>query len=299
MKYRVLGKTGLSVSMVGFGTWQFGGEWGKTFAFEEVEKLLFHAKDKGINLIDTAECYGNGVSESLIGRALRGQRHEWVIATKCGHSYNGLFDRTPRWSAGEVAEQLEQSLRHLETDYIDLYQLHSPKDEFFDDDALWALLGREVKAGKIRHVGISISDNDNLGQTEAATRLGASAIQVVYNRLDRKPERRVFPSCIEQDLGVLARVPLASGFLSGRFKPGEVHTFSPDEVRGRWYRPEDVERMVTEVAKIRETEVPPGVEMSSFALAFCLRHPAVTCVIPGMTNVAQIDANTRAADLVG
>src|SRR4030095_14070777 len=83
MKYRVLGKTGLSVSMVGFGTWQFGGEWGKTFAFEEVETLLMHAKDKGINLIDTAECYGDGVSESLIGRALRGQRHEWVIATKC------------------------------------------------------------------------------------------------------------------------------------------------------------------------------------------------------------------------
>src|ERR1041384_1849357 len=134
MKYRVLGKTGLSVSMVGFGTWQFGGEWGKTFAFEEVEKLLLHAKDKGINFIDTAECYGNGVSESLIGRALRGQRHEWVIATKCGHQYNGLFDRTPRWSAAEVAEQLEQSLRHLETDYIDLYQLHSPKDDFFDDD---------------------------------------------------------------------------------------------------------------------------------------------------------------------
>jgi aryl-alcohol dehydrogenase-like predicted oxidoreductase len=298
MKYRVLGRTGLSVSAVGFGTWQFGGEWGRTFAFDEVARLLSHAKERGINFIDTAECYGDGLSESLVGRALRGQRGDWIIATKCGHKYNGLFDRTPRWSASEVAIQLEQSLRHLETDYIDLYQLHSPKDPSFDDGELWAMLHEQVKSGKIRHVGISLSPNDNLLQTGAATRLGAETIQVLYNRLDRAAERRVLPSCAEQGLGVLARVPLASGFLSGRFKPGQIPTFSPDEVRGNTYKPEQIERMVEEVARIRETEVPPGVDIASWALAFCLRHPAVTAVIPGMTSAAQIDANASAVELL-
>ena len=121
---------------------------------------------------------------------------------------------------------------------------------------------------------------------------------MVYNRLDRAPEHRVFPSCRAQGLGVLARVPLASGFLSGKFKPGKEHVFSPDEVRGRWYGPDDVKRMVDEVATIAQTEVPPGVDMATWSLAFCLRHPAVTAVIPGMTSTTQIDANTRAADLV-
>jgi aryl-alcohol dehydrogenase-like predicted oxidoreductase len=299
MKYRVLGKTGLVVSTVGFGTWQFGGEWGRTFALEEVARLLDHAKERGINFIDTAECYGDGLSESLIGRAIRGRRHEWVIATKFGHRYNGLFDRTPRWSAREMIEQLDRSLENLGTDYVDLYQLHSPKDEFFDDGELWAKLADQVAAGKVRHVGISISQNDNMKQTEAATRLGARAIQIVYNRLDRSPERRVFPSCVEQGLGVLARVPLASGFLSGRFEPGKAHVFSPDEVRGRWYSVDDVKRMVDEVAAIRKTEVPEGVAMATWALAFCLRNPAVTAVIPGMTSTAQIDVNAAAADLAG
>ena len=203
MKYRVLGKTGLSVSVVGFGTWQFGGEWGRSYRPDQVEELLSHAKGRGINFIDTAECYGDGLSESLVGQALRGRRADWIIATKFGHKYNGLFDRTPRWKAADMVQQLDRSLENLQTDYIDLYQLHSPKDDFFDDDELWTALGDQVKAGKVRHLGISVSPNDNLRQTEAATRLGAKTMQVLYNRLDRAPERRVLPSCSEQGLGVL------------------------------------------------------------------------------------------------
>jgi len=299
MKYRVLGKTGLSVSTVGFGTWQFGGEWGRTFAPADVQRLLFHAKDKGINFIDTAECYGDGLSESFIGAALRGQRADWIIATKFGHKYNALFDRTPRWTARDMIEQLDQSLRNLQTDYIDLYQLHSPKDDFFDGAELWDKLHDQVKAGKVRHLGISISQPDSFLQTESCTRLGAKTIQVVYNRLNQDAGRRVLPSAKEQGLGVLARVPLASGFLSGRFKPGETHVFSPDEVRARLYGKDDVLRMVAEVDRIRETEVPPGVGLATWALAFCLRNPAVTAVIPGMTSTAQVDSNALAADLAG
>ena len=232
MKYRRLGRTGLKVSVVGLGTWQFGGEWGRAFTEAEVDRLLGHGAELGINLIDTAECYGDHLSEALIGRAIRGQRERWIVATKFGHKFHSNFTRTLHYSAAEVLEQLEASLRALDTDNIDLYQMHSAKDPAFDQPDLWEMLSRQVQAGKIRHVGLSISPNDNLYQTAGATAAGAETIQVVYNRLDRAPEAAVLPACQAQDLGVLARVPLASGLLTGKYRPGDVFD-NPDDIRSQ------------------------------------------------------------------
>lgn len=298
MKYRRLGKTDLRVSVVGFGSWQLGGEWGKAFTAEEAKALISRARENGINLIDTAECYGDGLSEQLIGGAIDGRRSDFILATKFGHRYDGLFERSPRWRASDVVAQLETSLRNLRTDYIDLYQAHSPRDEVIADDELWTALGKQVTAGKIRHIGLSIWNNDAMGHVEAASRLGVEAIQVVYNRLDRTPEKRLLASCERQDIGILCRVPLASGFLSGKFAPGAGTTFSPDEVRGRWFTQQEVHDKIADVAEIKRTEVPAGVDMASWALAFCLSHPAVTCVIPGMKTLAQVDSNASAAALV-
>ena len=295
MKYRRLGKTGLEVSVIGVGTWQFGGEWGKTFSQAEVGRLLGRAKELGINLIDTAECYGDHLSERLVGEAIKGERDEWIVATKFGHKFHGNFERTDRWSADEVVRQLDASLTALQTDYIDLYQFHSGSDEVFDNDALWEVLNEQVQAGRIRHLGVSIGSNDNLHQTVRAGEVGASAIQVVYNRLDRTPEERVFPACQEGDLGVLARVPLASGFLSGKYKPGDTFT-QEDDVRSRRER-DEVQRKLGEVERIRQDEVPAGTDMAPWALAWCLQHPAVTCVIPGCKTVEQVESNASAADL--
>lgn len=137
MKFRILGKTGLRVSVIGVGTWQLGGEWGKQFAQAEVTGMLGMARELGVNLIDTAECYGNHVSEALIGAAIAGgaigRRDEWVIATKFGHTFHGHMDRTDDRSAADVMKQLEASLKGLRTDYIDLYQYHSVRDSEFDD----------------------------------------------------------------------------------------------------------------------------------------------------------------------
>ena len=232
MKYRRLGRTGLKVSVVGLGTWQFGGEWGRAFTQAEVDRLLGHGAELGINLIDTAECYGDHLSEALIGRAIRGQRERWIVATKFGHKFHSNFTRTLHYSAAEVLEQLEASLRALDTDTIDLYQMHSAKDAAFDQPDLWEMLSRQVQAGKIRHVGLSISPNDNLYQTAGASAVGAETIQVVYNRLDRAPEAAVLPTCQAQDLGVLARVPLASGLLTGKYRPGDVFD-NPDDIRSQ------------------------------------------------------------------
>ncbi|WP_088105836.1 aldo/keto reductase [Halalkalibacter urbisdiaboli] len=295
MKYRKLGITDLNVSVVGVGTWQFGGEWGKDFKQEEVNLILDKANEVGINIIDTAECYGDHLSEELIGRYLQQtHREDWIVATKFGHQFHDHLNRTNHWSAEEVQQQLEDSLKALRTDYIDLYQFHSGDDEAFDDDELWTMLDKQVQAGKIRHLGISIGSNDNLHQTERATEVNAGAIQVVYNRLDRVPEKRVFPSCEKQNLGVLARVPLASGFLSGKYKPGA--TFTENDVRYS-HDQQKLREQLQLVENIKQQEVPEGVDMAQWALAWCLQHPAVSTVIPGCKNVEQVERNAKAAEL--
>lgn len=295
MKYRTLGKSGLRVSVVGVGTWQFGGEWGRNYEQAEATAILRRAKELGINLIDTAECYGDHLSESLIGEAIRGERDAWILATKFGHQFHNPFERTDRFRGEDVVRQLELSLKALGTDYIDLYQFHSGPDAAFDQDELWTTLDKQAQAGKIRHLGVSIGSNENVHQTSKAASVNASAIQVVYNRLDRKPEREVFPACLADDLGVLARVPLASGLLSGKYKPGAA--FSSNDVRSRRDR-EQLDAQMREVDAIRREEVPEGVDMAAWALAWCLKHPAVTSVIPGCKDVAQVEANAAAAALV-
>jgi aryl-alcohol dehydrogenase-like predicted oxidoreductase len=295
MKYRRLGKTGLDVSVVGLGTWQFGGEWGKRFTQPEVDRLLGRAQELGVNLIDTAECYGDHRSEALIGQAIHQRRGRWIVATKFGHRFHKNFERTDHWSPPEVLGQLDASLKALRTDYLDIYQFHSGGDAAFDQDELWEMLGAQVKAGKVRHLGISISSKgENLHQVQRATQVGASVVQVLYNRLDRGPEQGVLPACRQQDLGVMVRVPLASGLLSGKYTPG-MEFSNPEDIRSLQAKAEIQEKLEL-VQHIQQTEVPAGARMAAWALAWCLGHPAVTCVIPGCKTIEQLEANVSAAD---
>jgi aryl-alcohol dehydrogenase-like predicted oxidoreductase len=295
MRYRTLGKTNLRVSVIGVGTWQFGGEWGKDFTQDEVTAMLNRARELDINFIDTAECYGDHLSESLIGGAIASRRSDWIIATKFGHKFHGYMNRSEPRSPADVLIQLEDSLRALRTDYIDLYQYHSMRNSEFDDAELREMLQQAKKAGKIRHIGSSISPNDNTHRVDGATAADVETIQVIYNRLDRKPEEKVFPSCQRQNLGVLARVPLASGLLSGKYKPGAK--FPPGDVRHD-RKQEQLDAQLAEVEQIQRKEVPAGVNMAQWALAWCLRNPAVSCVIPGCKDVKQVESNATAAELV-
>lgn len=297
MRYRVLGKTGVKVSVVGVGTWQLGGEWGKDFTQDEVDRIFERARELGINLVDTAECYGDHLSESMVGTAIESDRDEWVLATKFGHRFQGHMKRTEHWEPGEVVEQLEASLQALRTDYVDLYQFHSGPDEAFDNPALWEELRRQQEKGRIRHLGVSLTSSyETAHQIEHATEVGAEAAQVLYNRLERRPEKDVLPLCGEQNLGVLVRVPLASGFLTGKYGPGDEDVFPPDDVRsGKDDR--EVRKMLEEAQRIRDREVPEGVDMAQYALAWCLKHPAVSCVIPGCKSVEQVESNAAAGDL--
>ena len=299
MKYRILGKTKLRVSVIGMGTWQFGGEWGKEFEQSEVTAMIGRAMELGINLIDTAECYGDHTSERFIGQALRelgaGAREKFILATKFGHHFAGPFMRTEPRTGPDVQGQLEDSLRALQTDCIDLYQYHSWGNDQFASEEVREVLEKAKAAGKIRHIGNSLGNAiKDTFQLEKSKRFGVEVAQVLYNRLVSDAADRFFPICERLKIGVLARVPLASGFLSGKYKPGT--TFPESEVRGKW-QAKDADMRLTEVQRIAIKEVPPGVPMARWALAWCLKSPAVQCVIPGCKNVQQVEENAAAADL--
>ncbi|HEX3626189.1 MAG TPA: aldo/keto reductase [Verrucomicrobiae bacterium] len=294
MKYRILGKTGLKVSVISLGTHQFSGEWAKTFSAQEVQTILGRASELGINVIDTAECYGDHSVECIIGASIASNRDKWILATKFGHAYAGK-EKIGAWSAAQVQQQLEDSLRALQTDCIDLYQFHSGNNQEFENEELWAMLNAQVRAGKIRFLGISLSaaalNNNDLRQLEAAGKVGASVVQVVYNRLQKKAEERVLPFCDSHQLGVLARVPLAKGFLSGNYKPGTV--FPKNDMRSDYSQSFNDEQLRL-AEEIKRNEVPPGQNMAQWALAWCLKQQTVASVIVGCKSVAQLESNAAA-----
>jgi aryl-alcohol dehydrogenase-like predicted oxidoreductase len=205
------------------------------------------------------------------------------------------MDRTDDFSSVDVRRQLEASLRALRVDTIDLYQYHSGADELFRNQELWTMLADQKRAGKIRHLGISILGKGSESQARDAKSVGAEVLQVVYNRLDRRPEQTYFPHAKRDNLGVLARVPLASGLLSGKYHSGA--TFPANDVRATF----DAGRMrqdLEEVERIQKAEVPANVPMAQWALAWCLKNPAVSALIPGCKNPEQVSANAAVAEVL-
>ncbi len=297
MRYRTLGKTGLRPSVIGLGTWQFGGEWGVNFSQLDVDAILDAAADAGINLIDTAECYGpDHLSEQLIGDYLsRRDRSRWLVATKFGHHFNRFMSRDDDFSIAGVQAQLEASLRALRVETIDLYQFHSGSDALFQSEKLWTMLAEQKRAGKIRHLGVSIMQKGSEWQAREAAKFGAEALQVFYNRLDRRPEEIYFPHARRDRLGIIGRVPLASGLLTGKYKPGA--TFSANDVRSA-FDAGKMQRHLAEVERLQKLELPAGVPMANWALAWCLQEPLVSSVICGCKNPGQVRANASAAGLL-
>ena len=297
MHYRILGNTGLRVSIIGAGTWQFGGEWGVNFTQPQVDAILDAAADCGINLIDAAECYGpDHLSEKLVGNYLsRHDRSHWIVATKFGHHFKSFMNRDDDFSVDGVRAQLEASLKALRLETIDLYQFHSGSDALFQNEKLWTMLAEQKRAGKIRHLGVSILQKGSELQAREAAKFGVEALQVYYNRLDRRSEKLYFPHAEKNRLGILARVPLASGLLSGKYKPGA--TFPANDVRSA-IDAEKMKRDLAEVERLQREEVPAGVPMAKWAMAWCLKNPVVTALIPGCKNPDQVRANASAAELV-
>ncbi len=290
MQYRKLGNTGIRVSVIGMGTWQLGdAEWGRAPDDKTVEAIFDAARQCGVTLIDTAECYGNHTAEERIGRAIGRDRDRWVVATKFGHVYRGPYDRVDDFSASALVRQLDDSLRALRTDRVELLQVHNMTPEIAANDEMWETLLELRRAGKVRAIGAAIKFDPATARPEPL-----DAVQVIYNRLDRRAEDAVLPACRERGLGVMARVPLARGLLTGKYEIGK--RFAEGDPR-HGYTPESIDAQLEDVRRIERDELPSGTPLARWALAWCLRNPALSAVIPGCKSAAQLQANAAAAGL--
>jgi aryl-alcohol dehydrogenase-like predicted oxidoreductase len=300
MKYRPLGRTGWMVSEISFGAWAIGGSWGQV-SDQEARAALNQAVDSGVNFIDTADVYGDGRSERLIADLKKSCKEELVVATKAGR-------RLPRqtvegYTRENLAGWIEDSLRNLGTETLDLLQLHCPPTELYDRPEVFGILDDFVKAGKIRHYGVSVQ------KVEEAIRAieypNVQTVQIIFNCFRQRPADLFFARATQKQVGILARVPLASGLLTGKLRPDS--TFAADDHRnfnrhgeafdvGETFSGVDFSIGLEAVEEIRRL-LPAGASMSQFALRWILMFEAVSCAIPGGKRPEQVVENCRASDL--
>ncbi|MDV6373025.1 aldo/keto reductase [Deinococcus arenicola] len=300
MQYRTLGKTGYNVSSISFGAWAIGGTWGEV-SEDDAMSALHRALDLGVNFFDTADVYGDGRSERLIARLRRERPEPFYAATKAACRLD------PHEAGGYNAQNLrgfiERSLQNLDTDTLDLLQLHCPPPEVYGRDEVFGVLDGFVQEGLLRAYGVSVETVD-----EALTAIrhpNVSTVQIIFNAFRFKPAEELFAVAREANVGILARVPLASGLLTGKMTPRS--SFASDDHRnfnrhgeafdkGETFSGVDFETGLQAVDELRPL-VPEGMTLAEFALRWILMFPEVSCAIPGAKNAAQAEANARAADL--
>ena len=297
MRYRKLGRTNFEVGEIGYGAWGIGGKQWLGGSDGESRLALERAIELGVNLIDTALAYGDGHSEKLVGEVVRQSARKIFVATKVPPK-NRIWPARAGTPISEVFPHdyilrcAGESLRNLGLETIDLLQLHVWHPEFLECDD-WRRAFEELKrSGKVRAVGISAGEHDP-DSVLGALRTGlVDAVQVIYNIFDQAPERNLFPLCRELNVGVLARVPLDEGALSGSFS--ESTTFPPGDFREWYFRGDRKQQVVRHVEALRRDLGGAGVPDT--ALRFCLSHPAVSSVIPGMRTRRHVEANSALSD---
>lgn len=286
MQYRTLGRTGLRVSDIGFGAMTIGGEVFGATDDQESLRALHRALDLGMNFIDTADAYGRGHSEELIAQVLKTRRKEVVLATKGGNQFTvrqGLRNFDPDY----ITSALEQSLKRLQIETIDLYQLHNPSQEVMRRGDIFARLDRCKQEGKIRFYGVSLEKTDD-GLVAIETGK-PDTLQVVYNILHQDPEAQLFLLAQRDNVGIIARVPLERGVLSGRFR--STAEFAQKDWRRGVFSEEGLAQTHAAVEKLGflvKGEVP---NLAQAALRFVLSNPVVSTVIPGIRTVQQAETN--------
>lgn len=299
MKKRIFGKTNKEVSEIGLGTWQLGTKWGEEFNQTEGLKILEAAYQSGITFIDTADIYNGGNSELTIGEFVKEHPNHFYITTKCGR---GLNPHTAEMYTPEAIEQFaDNSLERLGLDCLDMVLLHCPPTEVFCKDEVFAKLDELKEKGKIAGYGVSI---EKVSEGLEAMKYNISAIEVIFNMFRLKPLDELFPKAKEKDIAIIARVPLASGLLTGKYTKDT--TFGPKDHRsynregksfdkGETFSGVDYEvglEAVSELKKVFNTE-----DLAPYALRWVLMHDEVSVVIPGASKEEQVYSNIRAAEL--
>jgi aryl-alcohol dehydrogenase-like predicted oxidoreductase len=300
MKYRELGNTGFEVSEISFGSWAIGGTWGPV-KDDESMAALHKALDMGVNFFDTADVYGDGRSERLLGQIRKDFEDKIYITTKAGRRLNP--HNAEVYNRKNLSAFIERSLKNLEVDTIDLLQLHCPPTEVYYMPEVFQIMDDFVKEGKIRYYGVSVEKVEEA--LKAIEYPNVQSVQIIFNMFRHRPSELFFEQAKKRGVGIIARVPLASGMLTGKFKPDT--TFAPDDHRsfnrngeafdrGETFSGVNYETGLKAVGELKEI-CPQGMSMVQFALRWILMFNAVTCTIPGAKRPSQAKENFSASDL--
>jgi aryl-alcohol dehydrogenase-like predicted oxidoreductase len=302
MNYRTLGKTGIKVSGISLGTWQVGGKWGDTFSFENAEHILNLAADSGVNFFDTADVYGEtaGQSEKAVGKFIRQRKEKIYVATKCGRKLNPHTNEA--YTPQALRKFVEDSLKNMEIEQIDLIQLHCPPTEVLYRPEIFELFDTLKSEGKIAHLGVSVQKVEEA--LKAIEFSNVTAIQIIFNMFRQRPAELFFEQARKKNIGILARVPLASGLLTGKyskqttFSSGDHRNFNRDGAafdKGETFSGIDYNTGLAAVEELKAAF--PGKELSHIALRWILMFPEISCVIPGASKPEQLSSNLKALDI--
>ncbi len=302
MNYRKLGKTGFEISEIGLGTWQVGGGWGKPFDPKIAEELLHTAFDNGVNFVDTADVYDAGLSEAAVGKAVRERSEKIYVATKCGRRIQPHVNES--YTVDKLRRHVEDSLRNTGLERLDLIQLHCPPEAVYQRDEIFELFENLKAEGKIAAMGVSV---EQVKEGLSAIKYDiVSTIQVIFNVFRQKPNEVLFRNAQKNEIGIIVRVPLASGLLSGKITPET--TFSKDDHRyfnregiafdkGETFSGVPLDLAFEAIDELKR-ELGADQSLAEFALKWILMFPEVSTVIPGASKLSQLESNIQASDAV-
>ena len=294
MNYRILGKTGWKISEVSLGTWQVGGKWGADFSHQNADEILNAAVDRGVNFIDTADVYGDGESEKAVGRLVKRRSEKIYVATKCGRRLQPHNNQS--YTPQALRAFVEDSLRNMGLERIDLIQLHCPPWEAYYRPEIFELFDRLAEEGKISHLGVSVEKVEEA--LKAIEFSNVVSVQIIFNMFRQRPAELFFKEARQKDVGILARVPLASGLLTGKFSkastfgPGDHRHFNRDGAgfdKGETFSGVDYDLGLSVVEELKNRF--PQMELVHLALQWILSFPEVSCVIPGASRREQVFSN--------
>lgn len=301
MKYKTLGKSGIKVSEIGFGAWTIALDWwGKKIEDDEAKRMLKKAYDLGINFFETADMYGKGKSEKLIGEVFKEMRDEIVISTKYGYDFEsveqiGHKELPQRFDSAFTENALKNSLKRLQTDYIDVYGLHNPKLNHIRDDKIFQTLDQKIEEEKIKTYQVALGPA--IGWTheglEAMNRKNVSAVQTVYNILEQTPGNELIKNGERKNVGILVRVPDASGILTGKVK---VDTKIDEKDHRSVRKGEWIKASLTKVEQLMPIAERNGFTITELAIKFILSKNAVSSVFPTVVSVDEIESFASMSD---
>lgn len=295
MEYRTLGKTGFSVSAIGLGTWQVGGKWGSGFDSKNADEILNTAVDNGVNFIDTADVYSDGESEKAIGRFLKKRKEKILVATKCGRQIQPHINEG--YQPGILRKYVEDSLRRLQVETIDLIQLHCPPTQVYYRPEIFHLFETLKKEGKIQHLGVSVEKVEEA--LKAIEFDSVTTVQIIFNMFRQRPSTLFFKEAKKKNVGIIVRVPLASGLLSGKFtaqtefQTGDHRHFNRQGEafdRGETFSGIDYNIGLEAVEELKKI-FPANTDLATIALKWILQFEEVSTIIPGASKPAQVLGN--------